>query len=142
MEDKEILQNRLSLLLGYLEEFQEFIDIKYDDYHQSNKNRRTVERLIELIVECASDIAGNILNNYNVIPESYYQSFSLLGEMGILDKQFSKELAKFEGLRNRIIHEYGSYKDEIVFSQIKPCFDSFKKFYQKIIHYIQHPKMP
>ncbi len=141
MEDKEILQNRLSLLLGYLEEFQEFINIKYDDYLQSNKNRRTVERLIELIVECASDIAGNILNNYNVIPESYYQSFSLLGEKGIFDKQFSKELAKFGGLRNRIIHEYGSYKDEIVFSQIKPCFEAFKQFYQEINRYIKQGKM-
>lgn len=141
MEDKEILQGRLSLLLGYLDEFQEFIDIKYEDYLQSNKNRRTVERLIELIVECASDIAGNILNNYNVIPESYYQSFSLLGEKRIIDKRFSKELAKFGGLRNRIIHEYGSYNDEIVFSQIKPCLDSFKKFYQEINHYIKEGKI-
>jgi uncharacterized protein YutE (UPF0331/DUF86 family) len=140
MEDKEIIQNRLSLLLGYLEELGEFIDIKYDDYLQSNKNRRTVERLIELIVECGSDISGNILSNYNAIPESYYQSFSFLGEKGILDKQFSKELAKFGGLRNRIIHEYGSYKDEIVFSQIKPCFSSFKRFYQEIINYLKTEK--
>lgn len=119
----------------------EFADIGYDEYRSSNKNKRTVERLIELIVECGSYISGDILSLFNgTAPESYYKSFSLLGEKGIMKKDDSHRLAKYGGLRNRIIHEYGSYNDEIVYSQIKPLYTDFQEFYQTIDIYLQSLK--
>lgn len=138
MIQQEIIRNKLQLLMGYLCELREFIEFTYEEYVSSNKNRRTVERLIELIVECGSDISGDILSLFNgTSPESYYKSFSLLGEKGIIEENYSKKLAKYGGLRNRIIHEYGSYKDEIVYSQIKPLYTDFKHFYQEIDNYLK-----
>lgn len=138
MIQQEIIRNKLQLLMGYLCELREFIEFTYEEYVSSNKNRRTVERLIELIVECGSDISGDILSLFNgTSPESYYKSFSLLGEKGIIEENYSQQLAKYGGLRNRIIHEYGSYKDEIVYSQIKPLYTDFKHFYQEIDNYLK-----
>lgn len=141
MIQQEIIKNKLQLLMGYLFEFKEFTEITYVEYNSSNKNKRTVERLIELIVECGSDICGDILSLFNgTTPESYYKSFSLLGEKGIIDKEYSNQLAKYGGLRNRIIHEYGTYKDEIVYSQIKPLYTDFQRFYREIDYYLQSVK--
>lgn len=141
MIQKEIIKNKLQLLIGYLHELKEFTEINYDEYISSNKNKRTVERLIGLIVECGSDISGDILSLFNgTVPESYYKSFSLLGEKGIIEKDYSNQLAKYGGLRNRIIHEYGSYKDEIVYSQIKPLYTDFQRFYREIDNYLKSLK--
>lgn len=138
MIQQEIIKSKLQLLTGYICELKEFIDITYEEYVSSNKNKRTVERLIELIVECGSDISGDILSLFNgTAPESYYESFSLLGEKGIIEGNYSQHLAKYGGLRNRIIHEYGSYKDEIVYSQIKPLYTDFQRFYQEIDNYLE-----
>jgi len=138
MIQQEIIRNKLQLLMGYLCELREFIEITYEEYISSNKNKRTVERLIELIVECGSDISGDILSLFNgTAPESYYKSFSLLGEKGIIEGNYSKKSAQYGGLRNRITHEYGSYKDEIVYSQINPLYTDFQRFYQKIDNYLK-----
>jgi len=138
MIQQEIIRNKLQLLMGYLCELREFIEITYEEYVSSNKNKRTVERLIELIIECGSDISGDILSLFNgTVPESYYKSFSLLGEKEIIEVNYSKRLAKYGGLRNRIIHEYGSYKDEIVYSQIKPLYTDFQRFYKEIDNYLK-----
>ena len=127
--------------MGYIYELKEFTEINSDEYISSNKNKRCVERLIGLIVECGSDISGDILSLFNgTVPESYYKSFALLGEKGIIKDDFSRLLAKYGGLRNRIIHEYGSYKDEIVYSQIKPLYADFQRFYHEINNYIQSIK--
>ena len=138
MIQQEIIKNKLQFLMGYLCELREFIESTYEEYISSNKNKRTVERLIELIVECGSDVSGDILSLFNgTVPESYYKSFSLLGEKGVIEGNYSKELAKYGGLRNRIIYEYGSYKDEIVHSQIKPLYTDFQRFYREIDNYLK-----
>lgn len=141
MIEIEIINQKMQLLLGYIDELDEFVFIDFDEYINSKKNKRTVERLIELVVECGSDISGYILSISNgTVPESYYKSFSLLGEKGIIDKELANKIAKYGGLRNRIIHEYGSYKDEIVFAQIKPLYESFQNFYKEMEKYLRRYK--
>lgn len=141
MIQDEIIKNKLQMLLGYISELKDFLEITYEDYLSSNKNKRTIERLIELIVECGSDISGDILSLLNgTAPESYYKSFSLLGEKRVFEKDFALRLAKYGGLRNRIAHEYGSYKDEIVYSQIKPLYNDFQRFYKAITIYLKSLK--
>jgi len=55
-------------------------------------------------------------------------------------KDFALGLAKYGGLRNRIAHEYGSYKDEIVYSQIKPLYKDFQRFYKAVTIYLKSLK--
>jgi len=107
MIQREIIENKLRLLLGYLSELKDFLEITYEDYLSSNKNKRTIERLIELIVECGSDISGDILSLLNgTAPESYYKSFSLLGEKGVFEKDFAdKNLIRQTLVNSEIISE-------------------------------------
>jgi len=55
-----------------------------------------------------------------------------MGETGIIEKDIALKLAGTTGLRNRIIHEYGKYKDEIVFKNIA-TFIEFYGIYLKIM---------
>ena len=92
MIQQDIIRSKLQHLMEYLCELKEFLEITYKEYVSSDKNKRTVERLIELIVECGSDISGDILSLSNgTVPESYYKSFSLLGEKGTIETNYSKK---------------------------------------------------
>ena len=135
---KPLLDKKLRFLLDYLEEFKAFTTADFAEYERDKLIKRAVERLIQLLVEVGSDVAGIILSEReDVVVETYYDSFIKLGEKKILPMSLAKKLAASAGLRNRIIHEYGEYKDSIVFSNIKPLYDGYLAFYQKIRTYLE-----
>lgn len=39
-------------------------------------------------------------------PQSYFESFDILGENGILDKEFAYSFARIAGFRNFLAHDY------------------------------------
>jgi uncharacterized protein YutE (UPF0331/DUF86 family) len=128
-----LLEKKLQFLLEYLQEFREFTGIRFAEYERDTMRKRAAERLIQLLVEVGSDIAGAILlEKEGIVSETYYASFIELGKKGFISVSLAKKLASSAGLRNRIIHEYGEYKDRIVFSNIKPLYDGYLRFYQKI----------
>ena len=64
--------------------------------------------------------------NYHVItgsghppPRDYYDSFTELGKMGILEPEVASGIARAAGLRNRIVHEYDEIEPEKVFEAIR-----------------------
>jgi uncharacterized protein YutE (UPF0331/DUF86 family) len=84
---KAVLEKKLQFLLEYLEEFHQFTEINFTEYERNKLKRRTVERLIQLLVEVGSDIAGVVLSEEkDCIPETYYECFMKLGEKKILPK--------------------------------------------------------
>ena len=128
-----LLEKKLQFLLEYLQEFNEFTSMRFSEFERDKIKKRAAERLIQLLVEVGSDIAGEILlEKKGIAAETYYASFIELGKKGFISVPLAKKLASSAGLRNRIIHEYGEYKDRIVFSNIKPLYDGYLKFYQKI----------
>ena len=128
-----LVEKKLQFLLEYLQEFREFTGLRFAEYEGDRIKKRAAERLIQLLVEGGSDIAGVILlEKEGVVSETYYASFIELGKKGIISKSLAKKLASSAGLRNRIIHEYGEYKDRIVFSNIKPLYQGYLKFYQGV----------
>lgn len=134
---KAILEKKLQFLLEYLEEFHQFTEITFTEYERNKLKKRTVERLIQLFVEVGSDIAGIVISETkNCVPETYYECFMKLGEKKILSKTLARKMAASAGLRNRIIHEYGEYKDSIVFANIKPLYNSYLKFYHEMKKYL------
>jgi uncharacterized protein YutE (UPF0331/DUF86 family) len=128
-----LLERKLQFLLEYLQEFKEFTGLRFAEYERDRIKKRAAERLIQLLVEVGSDIAGVILlEKEGIAAETYYASFIELGKKGFISMPLAKKLASSAGLRNRIIHEYGEYKDRIVFSNIKPLYEGYLKFYQGI----------
>ncbi|HHT9115787.1 MAG: DUF86 domain-containing protein [Planctomycetes bacterium] len=128
LEDKEIFISKLNYLKNYYEELKSFESLSFQEYVQDKIKRRAVERLLQLIVEVACDINSFILSKKGIVPESYHDSFTKLGEAGIIEKDVASKLARTTGLRNRIIHEYGEYKDEVVYKNISIFIEFYGKY--------------
>ncbi len=136
MVNKEILHRKLKKLNGYLKEIESFQNISFEEYMEDFQNRRTVERLIQLIVDVAVDINSHTLvDEGHMPPDDAFDSFIQVGKKGILDKKFAEEIAPSTGERNIIIHEYEKIDDGIVYNSIKETLFMYKRY---ISYYIEH----
>lgn len=77
------------------------------DYAASPTDETLAERYLERMIGRMIDV------NYHVLTESgqpppkdYYQSFTGLAAIGVLEREFADRIAASAGLRNRIVHEY------------------------------------
>jgi len=127
-EDNEILVSKLNYLRNYYEELKTFESLSFRQYMDDKIRRRAVERLLQLIVEVACDTNNFILSKKNIIAESYHDSFLKMDEAGIIEKDVALKLSRTTGLRNRIIHEYGEYKDEVVYKNISIFIEFYGKY--------------
>lgn len=135
----EVLREKLLFLTQYVSELSELIEITYKEYMEKTITKRGTERLLQLLVEVASDLNGAILTiEGKKTPESYYDSFIKVGEARIISVDLAKKLASTAGLRNRIVHEYGEYKDSIVFQNIKKMYKLYRKYLLRCNEYIKN----
>ena len=106
--------------------------LSFQHYIQDKVARRAVERLLQLVVEVACDINNFVLSKKGIIAESYYDSFLKMGEAEIIEKAVALKLAKTTGLRNRIIHEYGEYKDEVVYKNVSIFIEFYGIYFRTL----------
>jgi len=138
MIEKRLIKRKLIKLKEYLKELRPFSEISPQDYVSDYKNKRTVERDIQLIVECACDINNHILvETQEKPPKDYYSSFTDLLKIKVLPQNFASTLAETAGLQNRLVHEYEEIKDNIVYENIANVLRLYKKYIHYIIKYLE-----
>lgn len=129
MEYANVIRRKLINLSEYIDELEPFLGYSYEQYISNYFIKRTGERLIQLIVENMVDINSIVIAEMNHIPpKDYYSSFEIMGEIGIIPVEFSKELAPCTGMRNRLVHEYDKIQDKIIFESIKLVIELVNKY--------------
>ncbi|NLM98342.1 MAG: DUF86 domain-containing protein [Halanaerobiaceae bacterium] len=137
MVNIELVRRKLNKIIEYLEELKGIEDYSFQDYLDNYFIKRTTERLIQLIVEIATDINGHIIvDNGYLPPKTYYESFLILSELGVISREFAKEIAPSTGLRNRLIHEYEEIDDEIVYKSVSSALRLYKEYIKKVEKYL------
>lgn len=131
MKDNMVICKKLGVLLGYYKELNSVTkDLTLENYSGQLLVKRTIEREIQLIVECATDINNMILKKLKKGPsKDYFNSFIDLAENHILEMEFALKIAPSTGLRNILVHEYQQIDDSIVFKSV----ENITKYY---LHYI------
>lgn len=139
--EEAIIREKLLLLDQYLRELGTVKDISFVAYQKSPMTRRGVERLLQLLVEVASDVNGLLLSRRGALPpDSYYRSFIAAGESGVIPKPLARALAPSAGLRNRIVHEYGEYKDSLVHPNIARMHRLYGQYLKLVERAIRLPE--
>lgn len=117
--DKKLIVRKAKLIEEDLSKLKEFKDVGLKEYKNSLSIRLQIERLLERIVGRIIDVNYHILREeFGTIPNDYYQSFTLLGDKKVLDKDFSVQIAESAGLRNALAHEYDELDDSQVHTSI------------------------
>lgn len=66
------------------------------------------------------------------IPQSYAESFDILGESHVLDADFAYRFASIAGFRNFLAHDYEKIDPEVICGQTMGSLDDVDMFLQQI----------
>ncbi len=104
--------------------------------------KASAERLIQLIVDCASDINNHIVVEMGQRPaEDYASSFIRASEAGMLTAELANRLKGSGGMRNILVHEYMDIDDEKVYKVLPIALSDFKEYIRQVDNFLDKHKL-
>jgi len=129
MADHILVRRKLVKLHQYLEELKGLSRYSFQDYQENYLIKRTAERLIQLLVDVASDINSHVLVDEGYPPPpDYYRSFTESVKTGLIPRDFAQKIAPSTGERNIIVHEYEEIDDFTVYQSITEAIEMYEKY--------------
>lgn len=86
-----------------------------------------------LMADACISLAEMIIKHKKLrLPQSYQETFDILGENGILDPQFAFEFAKLAGFRNFLAHDYEKIDVKIICESVLAKLDDVDLFLSQV----------
>ncbi|HAP31472.1 MAG TPA: hypothetical protein DCQ14_00215 [Firmicutes bacterium] len=139
MVNRQVAERKLSKLKGYLEELSAYQDLSWDEYRASFPHRRTVERLLQLIVDVAVDINTHaVVDAKESPPADSFDSFMRAANLGMFPDEFAQKIAPSTGERNIIVHEYEKIDDALVYQSIRVALPMYRQYLAFVRDFLEH----
>ena len=120
MVDANVITAKLLLLEEYyrdLTEIRDNPDNTLDKLKSDKWLRRSVERTLQLAVECALDIGSHIISSeYWREPTDNKDIFAVLAENGVVTPEKLPTLQKMAQFRNVLVHDYARLDPAILYA--------------------------
>jgi uncharacterized protein YutE (UPF0331/DUF86 family) len=85
-------------------------------------------------IECCLDVANHIIASEKYrAPKDYADTFSVLGESGVIEKELSQNLKQMAKFRNRLVHLYAEIENNSICAYIKNDLKDIRTFRHTII---------
>ncbi len=138
MVDKALVLRKLAELEEYLGQIREYTNITIERYSSDWKIQRIIERTLQIMIETCADIAGHIISDREYrIPKSYADTFKVLHEENILEKELFETMEKMAKFRNIVVHNYGKIDASIVVTILRKHLDDFLTYKNAIINILK-----
>lgn len=127
--DKNLISKKLALMNGYIAELEPIVRLDEQEIRKDSLKYHTAERLFQLLVDEIVDINTHIIRVKVLPPPDDIQgTFSILGEAGLLPKDFTLKISPIIGLRNAIVHRYEHVDLDRFIHELKSNFNDFKLY--------------
>ena len=138
MVDKALLLRKLAELEEYLGQIREYANITVEQYSSDWKIQRIVERTLQIMIETCADVAGHIISDRKYrIPKSYADTFKVLHEENILEKDLFETMDKMAKFRNIVVHNYDVVDTSIIVIILTKHLDDFLTYKNAIINMLK-----
>lgn len=129
MVQVEVLQKRIAKLKEYIGLLQRLKKYGRDKFKKDPFIHGNAERYLQLAIQCMLDIGNHIISDQNLGEVNEYRDvFIIMGENGILPKDFANRISSMAGFRNILVHEYLELNLDQVYENLQENLDDFKKF--------------
>jgi uncharacterized protein YutE (UPF0331/DUF86 family) len=98
--------------------------------------RKAIYKEFQEAVEAASDVCAMVRRGLNSSAKDDYSNIDFLVERAILEAKMGEKLKEANGLRNRLIHEYGGINDNIACYGIEELLEDLRDFSVVILEWI------
>ncbi len=131
--DKKLITRKITFINRDLRMLSKLGDFSLQEFLKKPEYEAAAERFLERIIGRMIDVNYHILaEGKQHSPIDYYSSFIDIGDMGYLDKKFSKKIAHAAGLRNRLTHEYDKIDEKKIYEAIKTSLVDVPKYLVQI----------
>lgn len=127
--DTDLVTRKLLLIAADLEPLAAIATRGVAAYELSVVDQAMVERRLERAIGRMIDV------NYHVLtasgqppPPDYHSSFVRMAELGVLDAEFARQIARSAGLRNRLVHDYDDLDHRLVFAALSTALNDLPRF--------------
>jgi uncharacterized protein YutE (UPF0331/DUF86 family) len=135
--DKLLIGRKLAQLDTYLDQIREFSKISIAAYKSDWKMQRIVERTLQMLIELCIDIANHIISDEGMrLPSGYADTFTVLMEKEVLNRNLFKTMDKMAKFRNVVVHQYEKIDPAIVVSILHQNLKDFENYKRAIIKYL------
>ncbi len=136
MPDKERILSKIDELDSYLDELIEIVPDTYEEYEISIEKKRSCERILHISIESVIDICMLLVKDLKLgMPVEEEDVFDKLEKKKIFPKKLIKKLREMKGLRNILVHRYGSVDDEIVYDSLSEELNDFHEFIDYVLKF-------
>ena len=141
MIDPDLVRRKLSRMTMYLEKLKPIAAKSYEEYISDFYLKTSAERIIQLIVECASDINNHVVLELSERPpEDYTSSFLRAADVGLISRELAERLKGSGGMRNIIVHEYMDIDDLKVYGSFEKAISGFKEYVRQVVAFLESKK--
>jgi uncharacterized protein YutE (UPF0331/DUF86 family) len=129
MINQDLVRRKLARLNMYLDKLKPISEFTFKEYISDFYNKTSAERLIQLIVERASDINSHVvLESGQRPPEDYTSSFVRAADAGLITRELADKLKGSGGMRNIIVHEYMDIDDRKIYGILPKAISDFREY--------------
>lgn len=139
MLDVIFVQRKIKLIQEDLAKLDELAKYTFDEISRDFIKFSAVERLLEKIIMRAIDINQHIIaenGKGNEKVRGYEDTFYILADLEVYDKEFAKKIAPSAGLRNRLVHEYNNTKQKIIYRSVGEAIEQYAKYCNYILKFL------
>lgn len=137
MVDTVLVLKKLASLMEYRHQLNEYSTLPLAEYRGDWKVQRIIERTLQMMIELCADIPGHIIADGGLrSPQTYADTFRVLGENAILTPEQTAVMEKMAKFRNIVVHQYEAVDAEIVILVLHkhlPDFDRFREVIAKLL---------
>ena len=120
MIDKTLITRKSKLIIEDLKELEAIGCLLLKEFLNDHIQQVLAERYLERAIGRMIDINYHLLIETDKPPPAdYFTSFTDVGKLGVLPAEYSRDLARAAGLRNRLVHEYDKIDNEKLYEGVK-----------------------
>ena len=138
LETELIIKERIRKTEEVVAELKQLRNLPKQDFLKDKTAQYASMYAMVVGIEAICDIGNHILSKYfNEAAETYRDIILLLGERGVIPKDFSQESAQMADFRNILIHLYLKIEMEEVYKNLQKAPEEFTKFSQFFLEFLE-----
>ncbi len=138
MPDLESILARLEALDRYISELDFYTQYSADEIVNDFVKYRAVQHSLQLAAQTVVDIAAHIITaDFQTRARDYREMIAALGEVGVLEPDFSQQLAPIASFRNILVHDYLTIDPKQVYRYLLDRRAELRRFGQQISAYLK-----
>ncbi len=135
--DPALVTRKLMLILADLDALNAIAALGAAAYVGDRINQAVVERYLERAIGRMIDVNFHVITGVGSPPPTdYHASFLKLADLGVLEIDFARQIARAAGLRNRLVHEYDDVDPRRVFEGLESALRDVPVYVSRVNAYL------